>query len=107
MTENVTHTFFIAGVKFHEMPTVIRELEEGMELDLCHEPENPYDPNAVRIVYPAKRTMLGYVPKKFSSEISASLEIGVPIKCVIVNLNPSAKPWEQCKVELVEIEEDE
>jgi len=41
--------------------------------------------------------MLGYVPKKFSAEISAALEVD-SIECKITKLSPSAKPWEQCEV---------
>jgi hypothetical protein len=47
--------------------------------------------------------MCGYVPKKFSAEVSALLAIGTPIECVITELNKNAKPWECCKGELREV----
>ena len=47
------------------------------------------------------------MPKKFSSEVCALLEIGKNLECVIVELDKTAKPWEQCKVEIREVVEDE
>ena len=92
--------FYIAGVQFHELKRIINALEEGDLLTLVPEPTNKFDPNAVAIV--AGDVMCGYVPKKFSAEISALIEVdGVDnLTCEIVELNPSAKPWEQCKVEI-------
>ena len=92
-------SFFIAGVQFHGMKTVIKKLDEGTFLNLVPEPENEYDPNAVAIKY--NDVMLGYVPKTFSSEISANLELSI-LDCVIVGLFPESKPWEQCKVTVMD-----
>jgi hypothetical protein len=47
--------------------------------------------------------MCGYVPKKFSSEVTAAFEVGISLECVIVELDKTAKPWEQCKVEIREV----
>lgn len=102
----VTHKFFIAGVKFHALKLVIGDLSEGDNLTLLPEPSNKFDPNAVRIEYLGKNydsTMLGFVPKKFSSEVAAALEVGKELECVLVKLNKSAKTWEQAKVEIREI----
>ena len=94
--------FYIAGVQFHEMKSAIRHLKQDQNLSLTLEPSNSYDPNAVRIEYNEQDQcfMLGYVPKKFSSEISAAIEVGIKVGCKIIELNPSAKPWEQCLVRL-------
>lgn len=96
--------FYIAGVQFHQMKDVISELDEGIELDLIPDAENEYDPNAVRIVY--GETMLGHVPKIHSAEVASILEIDpTGLECIIEVLNPSAKPWEQCKVTIKQKEE--
>ena len=99
--------FFIAGVQHHELHEVIEDLNEGDELDLICEPDNKFDPNAIRIEI--EDTMLGYVPKKFSAEVSAALEVGHDLECKITKLTPSAKPWEQCEVAIaqIDIEDDE
>lgn len=104
-THNVTHKFYIAGVQHHQMHKVINLLKEGDTLQLVPEPTNRFDPNAIRIELVATDgdTMCGFVPKKFSSEVAAAFEIGTKLECVIVELIPSAKPWEQCKVEIREV----
>lgn len=105
----VTHKFYIAGVQHHQMYKVMKKLEKGFFLFLIPEPTNKYDPNAIKITFPVSQedVMLGYVPKRFSSEVSAAIELGKTLECVIVTLNKSAKPWEQCEVEIREFEEVE
>lgn len=95
--------FFIAGVQHHDLHKVIKNLSVGDLLDLVPEPTNKYDPNAVRIEYDG--TMCGYVPKKFSSEVSAMFEYGDPI-CIIKTLDPSAKPWEWCEVTITDADSE-
>ena len=93
-------SFFIAGVQHHRIKDVLGELAESMELTLVPEPTNQFDPNAVQIEY--NGTMLGFVPRKFSSEVSAALEVDASLTCAIISLNRSAKPWEMCEVEIIE-----
>lgn len=105
-TYDVTHKFFIAGVQHHQMHKILQYLEEGDIMQLVPEPTNKFDPNAVRIEkarMSGEDVMCGYVPKKFSSEVSASFEIGATLECRIVELDKTAKPWEQCKVEIREV----
>lgn len=100
-----THTFFIAGVQHHRMHSVLGALEEGETLQLVPEPTNKFDPNAVRIEFNTGRdqVMLGFVPRKFSSEVTAMVTVGKTLECVISMLNKTAKPWEMCKVEIREV----
>ena len=109
--------FYVAGVKFHEanrpinrndgkgVHRIIEELEEGIPLVIEMEPENKYDPNAVKIIYLNDETehMLGYVPKKYSATVSGWIEHLPGVKCTLTKLDVNAKPWEQL---WVEIEED-
>ena len=105
--EKVTHRFYVAGVKFHELHTVINDISEGETLLIDPEPTNKYDPNAIRLIYDnfSKRAMIGYVPKRFSSEVSALIELEHNLQCVVSKLTPGAKPWEQIEVEIREIDE--
>lgn len=98
----VSHKFFVAGVQHHSMHKILDGLDVGQHLQLVPEPSNKFDPNAVRIE--CSDVMCGYVPMKFSSEVSAGLGIGLTLECVIVELDKKAKPWEQCKVEIREVE---
>lgn len=99
----VTHEFFIAGVRFHKLNTVIDDIAEGDDLTLVPEPSNKFDPNAIKIEYrlrAADNAMLGYVPKRISSEVAAMIEIGKEVKCILTELNKNADPWERVKVEI-------
>jgi len=101
-----THSFYIAGVQHHQgMKEAGKDISVGDNLLLVPEPSNPYDHNAIRIEYATfeKQAMLGYVPKKFSSEVSAKIEVGKTIECVVTHLDLQAKPWEMCKVEVREV----
>lgn len=98
--------FFIAGVKFRpatEICAAAKELKVGDILKLYPEPTNKFDPNAIKIILKGdlgKREplFLGYVPKKYSSEVSALLGIGEPVICVVDEVNPAAKTYEMFKV---------
>lgn len=94
----VTHSFYIAGVRFHELDNVINDIAEGDNLALIPEPSNKFDPNAIKVEY--RQAMIGYIPKKHSSEVAAMIEVGKELECVLTKLNKDAKPWEQCKVEI-------
>jgi len=97
--------FYIAGVQFHQLKSCIKSLKEGDNLSLVPEPSNKYDPNAVRIEFndADESYMTGFVPKKFSSEVAAAITVGKQLECVITQLNPSAKTWEMCEVEIKEV----
>lgn len=108
-------TFFIAGVQFrpkNEIAEAAKEMEAGDFLELVPEPSNKFDPNAVKIEYSVEHAngvigiFLGYVPKKFSSEVAGMLSIGAPIGCIVEVVNPAAKTYEMFKV-TVQIPEDE
>jgi hypothetical protein len=113
-------SFYVAGVQFRprsDINEALRNLIVGDKLCLSVEPTNRFDPNAVQII--AKHQLmdhevdgsfsevfLGYVPKKFSSEVSAMLGIGAPIICTVDEVNPDGKTYEMIKV-TVEIPVDE
>ena len=95
--------FFIAGVQHHQMHKILDGLDEGGYFQLVAEPTNKFDPNAVRIE--CSDVMCGYVPKKFSSEVAGLIEIGAKLECKIERLDKNAKPWEQCFVHIMEVED--
>lgn len=102
--------FYVAGVQFHNSSQVINDLKVGDILELNPDPENKFDSNAVEIIYgfetseSLENVMLGFVPKKFSAEISAAIEISniseneMNVTCKITEVTPSNKPWERIKV---------
>lgn len=98
--------FFIAGVQFRPQLEIKKAAEIMKERDyllLKPEPTNKFDPNAVQIILKGeigKREpiFLGYVPKKYSSEVSALLGIDAPVQCIVDEVNPQAKTYEMFKV---------
>jgi hypothetical protein len=100
-------TFFIAGVQFRpkgDISIAAAKIKIGESLKLKPEPTNKFDPNAVQIIFKgsiAERRepiFLGYVPKKFSSEVSAMLDIESPLQCIVDNVNPQGKTYEMFEV---------
>jgi hypothetical protein len=92
---------FIAGFRFHDgmRPAVLAGLNVGDELDLCREPQNPYDENAIA-VYDRQRHHLGYVPCH-SNDLPARLaDQSVGLGAEISGLEPDASPWERVRIRL-------
>lgn len=94
--------FHIAGVQYAEASECADELEEGMELALIPEPENPYDVNAIKIVYEGEdcEYRLGYVPAKKSAEVGAFLITADEPQCLLTKISRAAKTWERYFVEI-------
>jgi hypothetical protein len=108
--------FFIAGVKFRpaaEIREAAKELKVGDFLTLVPEPDNKFDPNAVKLIHVSKVDeeeiyLLGYVPKKFSSEVSGLLSIGAPVECKVVSVNLDKSTWEMFEVAIsIPIDEED
>jgi len=100
-------TFYIAGVQFrpkNEIAQAIKQMQVGDVLVLTLESTNGFDINAVKIEYNKEVSdgvdsiFLGYVPRKYSSEVTGMLEIGALIKCTVDEINPLAKTYKMIKV---------
>ena len=76
-----TYEFYVAGMKFHQYPRVKHLIKEGNEVLLVPDPENQYDPHAVKIIYPkgGKLIILGHVPMKKDLSLKVSREINKSI----------------------------
>lgn len=103
------HEFYIAGVQHHEYKQCLDFMEDGINLKLIPEPENIFDPNAVRIIYSYESddaTMLGYVPAKLSPSVLAMIEIFDNVECTLTTFNKDSKPWEMFQVTIKPTEVD-
>ena len=67
-------SFNIAGFSHYDGIDVINELGLGKNVTLAIEPDNPYDPEAVAILYEGKK--LGYIPKDKNSLLSMLIFYG-------------------------------
>lgn len=68
-----------------EAGEIFAALEEGDELRLEAEPENPYDPNAVRVHDAETGTNLGFVQKEVSPLVADMLKKG-PVTAKVYSL---------------------
>jgi hypothetical protein len=59
----------VAGVTFEGRQTVVRGLRPEQMLELLQEPDNPHDPNAVKVVTKAG-DQVGYVPRELASDLA-------------------------------------
>ena len=64
-------------------------LKINANLYLEHEPENPKDPNAVKVIFKEKTNSyhLGYVPRYYSKELLNELNKGIEYSAMIQSLN--------------------
>jgi hypothetical protein len=98
--------FFVRGVGHYNLHKVIKELSFGDELDLVEEPENPFDPNAIRISYfsPLRNqdVQVGYVPKELCLEIKHEMNSfeSVP-RCSVLGIYPDQADFRKLKVRII------
>lgn len=96
--------FYIAGVQFRERKEINFAASSLRPNDKClleTEPTNRFDSNAVKIIYSTEAwddIFLGYVPKKYSAEISALIEVGVNLECKVIAVNAKAQTYEMFQV---------
>ena len=93
-------SFNIAGFQHWDGALVLSELKPGMQLTLAPEPDNPYDPNAVVILFQGVK--LGFVPADKIELLAQLLHFGHTgvIECRVQQVDPEAKTWDQVFVGL-------
>lgn len=80
----------LAGFRYHEAPYVFSELHIGDRLDLVREPDNPHDPNAVRVDWRGRS--LGYIPRQENSAIAWAMDRGESLSARISMLRSHRNP---------------
>jgi hypothetical protein len=84
-SEILVHTTLTAGLPHHEAKSVWDDMRAGDRLTLVREPDNPHDPNAVRVEW--KGVMLGYLPREDNEPIARQLDRGNPLTARIARLD--------------------
>jgi len=88
----------VAGFQYHQGESVWPMLRVGAALALVREPDNPYDPRAVRVDW--QRTTLGYVPRADNAAVSHLLDSGHSVEAEVVALSDADNPWERVEFAL-------
>ena len=89
----------LAGRAFHDADLVWNDLKMGQTLRLEREPQNPYDANAIQVIFnkDGEDYLLGYIPRSENSKLVAFLDAGWAklFTCRISRLSPDSHPEEQ------------
>jgi hypothetical protein len=95
----VLATLPLAGFQYHAGRRLWHELRVGDRLTLEREPDNPFDPRAVRVLW--RGQMLGYVPRAGNELVARLLDEGVPLSGRITHLAPGRSHWSRIQFEVV------
>jgi len=112
--ENKTKNDFVpiqtklAGVTFGDCQANIRQWgcpKYGI-YDIVREPNNPYDPNAVRVTT-LNNDFMGYLPKSIAAELSPMMDLGRTFIAEFVRVNAFSEITDRVglTVKLIEISE--
>jgi len=88
----------LAGYRYAEAADVWPLLRVGDELELSREPDNPHDPNAVRVHWHGWK--LGYVPRRDNAALAWGLDRGEPLRARISRLEPHPNPARRVRFEV-------
>lgn len=102
--EKIERDFFVMGIRHHaacsgENCELLPVLNEGDVLLFEEEPENEYDPFAIRIVT-GQGEHLGYIPRYYNKPILERLHKGASYSCKVVAVNPAGVCSECVKIRL-------
>ena len=88
----------LAGFQFHEGKSLWSRMQVGDALTLVREPDNAYDPRAVRVEWQGHK--LGYVPRKETEAVARQLDRGSKLEARIVRLQKHRDPWKRIEFEI-------
>jgi len=80
----------LAGVRYHAEPEIFDRLRPGDTLALTREPENPHDPDAVRIDW--RQHPVGYLPGDHNYAPARHLDAGERLEARIVEIDIEQRP---------------
>ena len=88
----------LAGFQFHEGKALWDRMNPGDALTLVREPDNAYDPRAVRVDWQGHK--LGYVPRKENEAVARQMDRGNLLEARIVKLQKHRDPWKRIEFEV-------
>lgn len=88
----------LAGFQFYSGKVVWSEMKVGDPLTLVREPDNPYDPNAVRVEWRGEK--LGYVPRAENADVARHMDRGTKVEARISRLTEDRNPWKRIRFDV-------
>jgi hypothetical protein len=89
----------LAGFQFHEGKALWEQLKEGDALTLTREPDNHYDPKAIRVEWQGHK--LGYVPRRENLDLARLMDNGQQLHARITRMQKARNPWERIRFEVL------
>lgn len=89
----------LAGFQYHAGEALWERLRVGDALELVREPDNPYDPWAVRVDW--RGIKLGYLPRAQNRTVAAELDRGGRLIARIAALQRHRNPWQRLRIEVL------
>ena len=94
----VVQSSALAGFRYHAAVALWPRLKVGDALELAREPRNPYDANAVGVLWRGHK--LGYVPKRDNAALAWGLDRGEPLRARISRLASHPNPARRIEFEV-------
>jgi hypothetical protein len=89
----------LAGFQYHAGTVVWDDMKVGDALALVREPDNPHDPNAIRIDWHGQQ--LGYLPRRENIAVAAEMDRGGRVEARIAQLRVHRNPWQRVLVDVL------
>jgi len=100
----ILQTSPLAGFQHHAGAAVFALMKVGDRLDLSREPNNPFDPKAVRVNW--NGTQIGYAPRADNVDLARLMDRGTQIEGRILHLQKQRDPWKRLLMELYIVQDD-
>jgi len=88
----------LAGFQFYGGKALWSDMKVGDPLTLVREPDNPYDPNAVRVEWRGEK--LGYVPRVDNADLARHMDRGTNVEARISRLTEDRSPWKRIRFDV-------
>jgi len=95
----ILQTSPVAGFQHHAGPALFPLMRVGDPLLLAREPDNPYDPKAVRVYWHGAQ--IGYAPRVDNVDLARFMDLGSRVEGRILHLQASKDPWKRVLMEIV------
>lgn len=91
---------FVRGFRYGDGYEVLDKLVPGVALQLVREPENRYDPQAIRVEAFGRK--LGYLPRESNRTLSLMLDAGHKLYAEVSHVNDEADDWQVLRLGVYE-----
>lgn len=88
----------LAGFQHYAGAAFFPLMQAGDRLELQREPDNPYDSQAVRVLW--RGSQIGYAPRADNVDLARIMDRGTRVEARILQLQTSRDPWKRVLIEI-------